>query len=469
MSEVSANISRLLEAGARSRPDKTVLLQEGEEIDFRTLERRAGGVARMLAGRGIGRGDRIAIQIHNRLSFVAALWGGLKSGAAVALLNERLLADELDKITADLDPALVIKEVDQVEDEFQSVETATDDPAIILYTSGSTGAAKGVLLSHGATNFALGSWKTPVMNLAADDVVLSALPLAHSLGIFGSVMAPLLAGACVAFLPRFTPEDALEIIAWRKITIFPGVAPLFRRIVDSPAAKDGDFSSLKYAWSGAAPCPWELFQEWQALTGTRIIRGYGMTEMFRPISFSPTDDREVPESIGRAVPSVELRVVDDDGNPVAMGESGELLINSPARFTGYLNRPDETAEVLDGDWFKTADIATISEDGFVRIVGRKKEMILRGGYSVSAGEIEAMLATHPKIAEAAVIGVPDRDLGEDVAAFITLRPNMELAPDEVVEYCRERMASYKYPRRVRIQDELPKGPTGKVAKLELKL
>ena len=169
------------------------------------------------------------------------------------------------------------------------------------------------------------------------------------------------------------------------------------------------------------------------------------------------------------MPSTELRVVDDDDNDVATGESGELLINSPARFTGYLNRPDETAEVLDGDWFRTADIATISEDGFVRIVGRKKEMILRGGYTVSAGEIEAMLATHPKIAEAAVIGVPDRDLGEDIAAFITLRPGMALAPDEVVEYCRERMASYKYPRRVRIQDELPKGPTGKVAKLELKL
>jgi long-chain acyl-CoA synthetase len=466
---MSANIARLLEASARRWPDKTVLSLHGEELDFGTLERRAGGVARALAASGVGPGDRIAIQISNRLSFVAALWGGLKTGAAVAPLNERLISAEQDKIVADLDPRLVVTETAPAEDDFAAVDVAPEDPAIILYTSGSTGAAKGVLLSQGATDFALESWKTPVMDLAEDDIVLSALPLAHSLGIFGSVMAPLLAGARVVFLPRFAVEDALDIIAREKITIFPGVAPLFRRIVDAPASKSADFSSLRYALSGAAPCPWELFQEWQALTGTRIIRGYGMTEMFRPISFAPTDDREIPESIGRAMPSIELRVVDDDGKPVAMGESGELLINSPAHFSGYLNRPDETAEVLTGDWFKTGDIATISEDGFVRIVGRKKEMILRGGYTVSAGEIEAVLATHPKIAEAAVIGVPDRDLGEDIAAFVTPRPGMELAPDEVVEFCKERMASYKYPRRVRVREELPRGPTGKVAKRELKL
>ena len=244
---------------------------------------------------------------------------------------------------------------------------------------------------------------------------------------------------------------------------------MFRRILDSDAVAKGDFSSLRYSLSGAAPCPWELAEAWKAATGVRIVRGYGMTELFRPISFSPDDPRDVPDSIGRAAPGVDLRIVDDDGGDLAVGESGELWIRSPARMIAYLNRPEETREVLDGAWFKTGDLATVSDDGFVRIVGRKKDMILRGGYTVAAGEVEAVLMTHPAIAEAAVVGVPHDELGEDIAAFVAFEPGAGAPVEDIIDYCRERMAGYKYPRHVRVRDALPRGPTGKVLKGQLTL
>jgi long-chain acyl-CoA synthetase len=464
---MSGNVADLLTAAAERRPQKTVLLQEDTGLDWTGLERRAGAVAAHLVAAGVVPGDRIAVALADPLSTIIALHGGLKAGATVAPLNTRLTQGERDTIFADLAPAAVVEELPEGEADFAAVDVADDASAIILYTSGTTGAPKGVLLSHGGTAFALESWNGPVMGLVPDDVVLSALPLAHSLGIFGSVMAPLMAGAAVVLVPRFTPRDCLDAIGRRRITVFPGVATMFRRILDAPGLAKADFSSLRYALSGAAPCPWELAQAWKRATGVRIIRGYGMSELFRPLSYSADDARDVPSAVGRPVPGVEIRIVDDDGNDLAQGATGELWILSPARLTGYLNQPDATAEVLEDGWFKTGDLATVSADGFVSIVGRKTDLILRGGYSVAAGEVESVLLSHPDIAEAAVIGTPHADLGEDIAAFVTLRPNAELAADDIIQFCKERLAGYKYPRHVEIRPELPKGPTGKVIKAQL--
>ena len=462
------HLAQLLEAEARKRPGKKVLLADGGAVDWRRFEGRAGAVAASLAAGGIGRGSRVALCLDDPVGTVIALFGGLKAGATVLPVNPRLAAGERERILADFAPDRRIEAIGADEADFPAAATGAGDAAIVLYTSGSTGDPKGVLLSQAAVAWALESWRGPVMDLSEDDVSLSALPLAHSLGIFGSVLAPLLSGGSVAFLARFDPGDALAAIERHRVTVFPGVATMFRRILDSPALAGADLSSLRYALSGAAPCPWELASLWRGRTGVRIVRGYGMTELFRPISYRAADPADLPDAIGRAVPGVGLRVVDDDGAALDAGGTGELWIRSPARMTGYLGRPGDTESVFKGDWFRTGDLATLSVEGYVRIVGRKKDMILRGGYTVAPGEVEAVLMTHPDIAEAAVIGIPDDDLGEDIVAFVSLKRPGAADAEDIVAFCRGRMAGYKYPRHVRIEPALPRGPAGKVLKARLR-
>jgi long-chain acyl-CoA synthetase len=268
-------------------------------------------------------------------------------------------------------------------------------------------------------------------------------------------------------MERFAPDDVLAAIARHRVTVLPGVATMFRRLLDAPGVHDADLASLRLAASGAAPCPWEIALEWRRATGVRLLRGYGMTELFRPISYLDGDPRDVPESIGRAVPGVELRCVADDGGVVAPGDVGELWIKSPAALDRYLGAPEATRAVLEDGWFKTGDLATLSADGFVTIAGRKKDLILRGGYSVVPGEVEAVLLTHPAVAEAAVVGTPHAELGEDVAAFVALRPGASAHPEELIAHCRDRLAAFKYPRRVSILAELPKSLTGKILRSRL--
>ena len=481
---------RRLEASARRTPDKPALVWEGGAVTFDELDRRADAFAAILEAKGVQPGDRIALAIGNHWAFAVALLAGWKLGATVAPLDPLLKADERAEILADLRPTLLIDaaivgglgrggagEPGRLRHPRRgptppsgSPRAATPEPVhagLILYTSGSTGRPKGAVLSHAALELAIESWAGPVMALTHADVVLATLPLAHSFGLNGALLAPLLVGGTVALVERFAPETVVEAIRRHRVTVFPGVATMFRRLLDADLAA-ADLSSVRIGVSGAAPCPWDLAQEWRARTGIRIVRGYGMTELFRPISYQAMDPIESPDAIGRPVPGVEIRIVDDTGRHLPNGAVGELLIKSPSAMESYVNAPEETREVLVDGWFSTGDLATVNADGLVTIVGRKRERILRGGYSVFPPEVEAVLLAHPAVAEAAVVGMPHPELGEDVAAFVTLRPGLTATPDELVTHCRDRLAAFKYPRQLTVLDALPRSPTGKVLKSHLR-
>lgn len=462
---MTASFARALEAAPRpcGRP---VLRWPAGQIAWADLDAWAAGVADHLDEAGVEPGDRVALALPNGPEFVAALLGTWKLGATACPLNPQLTGAERQLIERDLVPRAWLATAPARRGR-RPAPAAARGPALVLYTSGSTGRPRGAVLSHAALEGAIRSWVGPVMALEPGDVVLGVLPFAHSFGLCGALLAPLLAGAAVVTLPRFTPEAVLATIPAEGITVFPGVATMFAAVIDAPAFSPGALAPLRLAVAGAAPCPWELARRWREATGCRILRGYGMTELFRPISYRAKDATDVPERVGEAVPGVELCVVDEDGRPQPAGTVGELWIRTPWAMDGYLGAPEETAAVLAGGWFRTGDLASLDARGRVRIAGRKKELILRGGYSVSPREVESVLLGHPDVAEAAVAGVTDARLGEEIVAFVALRPGARPAAESLLAFCRERLAAYKAPRRVVFVEALPRSATGKVLRSHL--
>ncbi len=463
MRSPATNFVRLLEETAGRHPAKPALICEDATLSYGELHARAAGLARRLAADGVGPGDRVAVVLPNHWTFAVALLGIWKLGAVAVPLSPLLKPEEQEAILADVDPAATLRRVETRAGGWNA-PAACAAPALVGYSSGSTGKPKGAVFTHAALTFADGSW-ADMMALASADVVLSALPLPHSFGMHGSLLAPLLRGATVVLLDGFTPEAVLDAVRQHRVSLFLGVATMFQRLLASPAFAAADLSPLRLSVSGAAPCPWELAAEWRLRAGHRILRGYGMTELFRPISYLAREEADHPRFIGRAVPGVEARVVGEGAGASGVeAGSGELWIRTPAALQGYWNDP---APVLKDGWFRTGDLARISGRGFVEITGRLRERILRGGYSVFPQEVEAVLAAHPAVAEAAVVGVPHADLGEEVAAFVVLKPGARAGPEVMAAHCRERLARFKYPRHIRFLAQLPKGATGKVLKGEL--
>jgi long-chain acyl-CoA synthetase len=375
-------------------------------------------------------------------------------------------ADDAGAEIIDVKPGEIEGQIWAHEPDFDVAEVADDDTAVILYTSGTTGQPKGAELTHDnlKTNAEVAA---SLFDLDENVVVLGALPLFHSFGQTCGMNATISRGGCLSLIPRFDPAKALEIIERDKVKVFEGVPTMYGAMLHLPDREKHDTSSLQLCASGGAALPVELLREFDAAFGCKILEGYGLSETSPVASFNHPDKERKPGSIGTPVRGVEMKVVDEQDNDLAVGEVGEIVIKGHNVMKGYWNRPDATADAIRDGWFHSGDMAKVDEDGYFFIVDRKKDMIIRGGYNVYPREIEEVLYEHPAVREAAVVGVPHDELGEEVGAAVALKDGEEVSAEELQAYVKDNVAAYKYPRHIWFVDELPKGPTGKILKREI--
>jgi long-chain acyl-CoA synthetase len=435
--------------------------------------------------------------LPNVAEFAAVYYGVLRAGAMVVPMNPLLKAREVAyylgdsgaplifawHATADdvetgakqadaeailVDPASFGDLLATVSPERAVVDRAGDDTAVLLYTSGTTGRPKGAELTHANLSSNVEITQHELLQLSPGDVIFGGLPLFHSFGQTCTLNVAVSVGASLTLLPRFDPAQALALLADHHVTVFAGVPTMYSALLHVADRAAYDLSALRLCLSGGAAMPVEVLRRFEDAFGAPVLEGYGLSETSPVASFNRPDRGRKPGSIGTPVSGVEMRVVDKDGDPVPGGEVGEIAIRGHNIMKGYWNRPEATAEVLSADgWFRTGDLGRVDDDGFYYIVDRKKDLIIRGGYNVYPREIEEVLYEHPAVAEAAVIAVPDAELGEEVGAAVARKPGATVTADELRAYVKAQVAAYKYPRRVWFVEALPKGPTGKILKREI--
>jgi len=493
---MALNLASLLTESA-GRTLGAAAIRLGEiELSYGELDDRSARLATLLHEKGFQQGDRVGVMLPNVPEFPIAYYGVLRAGGIVVPMNVLLkrreiafyledsgaklllawhgFADEARDGAADagaemieVEPVSFAETSAELEPTSSLVDTGEDDTAVILYTSGTTGKPKGAELTHlNLFRNADVSGRT-TSEISQGDVVLGALPLFHSFGQTVSMNASLKVGACLTLVPRFDPGEALATMQRDGVTHFYGVPTMYGALLHHPERESFDTSSLRICITGGASMPVEVLRGFEDAFGAKVMEGYGLSET-SPVACSNHPDKERKAgSIGTPIEGVEMQVVDEDDNPVEQGEVGEIVIRGHNIMKGYWKRPEATEEAMRGGWFHSGDMARTDEAGYFYIVDRKKDLIIRGGYNVYPREVEEVLYEHPKIREAAVVGVPHDEWGEEIGAAVVLHDGEELAPEEVSSYVKERIAAYKYPRVVWFIDELPKGPTGKILKREI--
>jgi long-chain acyl-CoA synthetase len=489
------NLAELLTNSAAEHRDHVALKLDDFEVSYGQLDEASGRVAGLLSEKGVTRGDRVGIMLPNVPYFAMCYYGVLRSGCVVVPMNVLLKRREVEFYLKDpgakllfawtdfeeparagaedagaecviVKPGEFEKLLGEYEPEHEVVDCDPDDTAVILYTSGTTGTPKGAELTHGnlTRNAEI---SRDLYDLDADAVTLGALPLFHSFGQTCGLNATIGGGGTLTLIPRFDPAKALEIIQRDRVNIFEGVPTMYSAMLHLSERDKFDTSTLEICASGGSAMPVEVLKGFEDTFGCKVLEGYGLSETSPVASFNHRDRERKPGSIGTPIEGVEMKVVDDDGNEVPQGEVGEIVIRGHNVMKGYWNRDDATRETIIDGWFHTGDMATVDEDGYFFIVDRKKDMIIRGGYNVYPREIEEVLYEHPAVREAAVIGVPDDKMGEEVGAAVALKDGESVGEDELRSFVKEQVAAYKYPRKIWFVDELPKGPTGKILKREV--
>jgi long-chain acyl-CoA synthetase len=492
------SLNALLDRAAASRPDRIAVRMDDLTLSYAQLHEAARRMATLLAASGIEPGDRVGIMLPNVPAFPIAFYGALAAGAVVVPMNPLLksrevayylgdsgakvvlawqdAAGEAAKGAADAGAEVIVAQTPDMgaalaghEPAEQASDRSDDDDAVILYTSGTTGKPKGAELTHANLVMNAELAAKVVLQNTTEDVIMGCLPLFHVFGLTCGLNAGVAAGGTLTLLPRFDPARALEIIARDQVTIFEGVPTMYAAMLHLPDADPAAAATLRVCASGGASLPVEILRGFEEKFGCMILEGYGLSETSPVASFNQPDKERKPGSIGTPIEGVEMRLIDDNGQTVAEGEIGEIAIRGHNVMKGYWDKPEATTEAMTEGWFKTGDMARVDDDGYFYIVDRKKELIIRGGYNVYPREIEEALHEHPAVAEVAVVGMPHASLGEEVGAAVALKPGAQASPEELRDFAKARVAAYKYPRKVWLVDALPKGPTGKILRREVKV
>ncbi|MER6126819.1 long-chain fatty acid--CoA ligase [Streptomyces sp. NPDC001795] len=489
-----ANLAEFLVETAGRQPGRPVLRLGPQVTTYAELDERSARAAALLRAEGVRPGDRVALMLPNVPEFVVLYYGVLRAGAIVVPMNPLLKTRETEYHLNDSGAVLLfewhqapgegaqgaaaagVRHIAVEPSAFAELlagheplsgvtETAGEDVAVLLYTSGTTGRPKGAALTHAGLRHNTDVNATLIQRMTSEDVVVGCLPLFHIFGQICTMSVAVRSGASLVLIPRFDPGTVLDAIARDRATVFEGVPTMYAALLQHPA--EADVSTLRMCISGGASLPVEVLHGFERRFGCMVLEGFGMSETSPVVSFNHPDRPRKAGSVGTPIQDVEVRLLDEKGQDVAFGEIGELAVRGPNVMKGYWNRPEETAATIPDGWLRTGDLARQDEDGYLYIVDRKKDMIIRGGYNVYPREIEEVLHEHPAVALAAVVGVSHQELGEEIAAAVVLRPGAQAAPEELQQYVKDRVAAYKYPRAVWLVDKLPTGPSGKILKREI--
>lgn len=502
-----------LDKAAANAPQRDAVIFAGVKINFQMFAAMVNMCAGALADLGVKKGDRVALMAPNCPQYVMGYLATLKLGAVVVQVNPMYMEKELQYILNDSgaetiiaydafypriknvrsdtslknvvlfvlgqpigttdENALMAEELmKKYPPAFSQVPVDMDnDVAVFQYTGGTTGVSKGAMLTHRnitANVLQMIEWM-PQMEFGQERI-LSILPFFHSYGMTACMNISIVNASTMILLPRFEIKECLEAINAYQPTLFPGVPTMYIAINNYPDVKSYNIKSIKYCISGSAPLPVEVAEKFEAITGGKLVEGYGLSEATPITHCQPLVGKRKVGSIGLPFPDTDCCIMDLDTGTKELppNETGELCVKGPQVMKGYWNMPEETAKVLRNGWLYTGDIAKMDDEGYFYIVDRKKDMIISGGYNIYPRDVEEVLFEHPKILEAVVTGVPDEYLGETVKAFVVLKPGETATEEEIIEYCRTKLAKYKAPRKVEFRPELPKTIVGKVLRRVLR-